>query len=142
MCTNRIHLKSHGQDLYLDCGSCPSCLVKKANSNCRKINYNYEPNYNYFFVTFTYNNSYVPYVLLDDLKVGSRFVRVYRALESLDIELKEPLLISDINSVKLSKYHLHRFPFKNCIGVLLWSDLTNFFRNDAPKYVRECFSAQ
>lgn len=123
MCLNRYNVfnKYTGHVLLVDCGKCVECKVKKANINCSKIVADFELGYNYYFVTLTYNNRYVPYVLHQSIKCG--LVPVYRNNNKIkDIIISEKLV--DLDKLVMLRNHY----IFGAVGVLVWDDLTKFFK--------------
>lgn len=84
MCLRKRYIKNiHGDKILVSCGSCPSCLQEKAISRTNKIKNTYdEDKYIPLFVTLTYKNEFLPYILLDELVDKNNFynshINVYR----------------------------------------------------------------
>ena len=70
----------HG--VYVNCGSCPSCIMDKADKRSSRIRATGTDKTICFFVTLTYSNLFVPYIRLSDIveydEFTSQTIPVYR----------------------------------------------------------------
>lgn len=74
MCVNKVFVgdlingrRSRNRGNYFDCGHCPACSQRKANRRAARIRNHHPQGFVSYFVTLTYSNDYVPYVLKSDL---------------------------------------------------------------------------
>lgn len=79
MCQYRryIYNKYNHNHYLVDCGKCPSCLQKKASKRATRIRNNTN-GLLALFVTLTYDNAGVPFILKSDLAKKLSFVPIYR----------------------------------------------------------------
>lgn len=75
MCTNTkiIYNRYVHKHIRVNCGHCPSCLQEKANARSSRIRSNIKQGEICLFVTLTYDNKYVPYIDINDLRFGANF---------------------------------------------------------------------
>lgn len=80
MCQNvkYVNNKYIHRNLLVDCGKCPACQQKKAAARANRIRNTVADGNICLFVTLTYKNEFVPYIVRDDLSVGYNDVSVYR----------------------------------------------------------------
>ena len=82
MCTHKKRVKNPytGQVLMVNCGKCEACLQAKANRQTNRINNEVScGDIITFFVTLSYDERFIPYVLKSDLENGELFeLPVYR----------------------------------------------------------------
>lgn len=78
MCQNAHYFYNRyiRQSVLVPCGKCPSCQQKKAVYRANRIVNHSAEGYINLFVTLTYENRFVPYVLKDDVNDGT--VNIYR----------------------------------------------------------------
>lgn len=141
-----------GKDVYVKCGHCNACLQEKAARRTSRIRNNVATGQTALFVTLTYANMFVPYVLRSELKSFEFSVPVYRdatirrnrvgsEYNFFQTIRRKTTKIADIdydNSINFIQDgedvpevdrlpHLKRYP-KNKIGVVLYSDLQRFYK--------------
>lgn len=63
-----VRVPGSRHSIYVGCGRCPSCLQKKANKRSELIRNQHPEGYTPYFVTLTYNDKSLPYILLKDCK--------------------------------------------------------------------------
>ena len=113
-----------GMQVLVDCGSCPACQQKKR--NYQKFLFGNNSNSYVLFVTLTYNNISLPYVILSEVeKLRSETffsVPVYRGNKYLD-------------SLSFNGFESSISLFQHCsiiddfkVGVLYQRDFSNFFK--------------
>lgn len=81
MCTNcrTIINRYTGRSVLVRCGHCESCLQEKALASANRIRNHNDGEHVNLFITLTYKNEFIPYVLLDDLyNFDGRDVNIYR----------------------------------------------------------------
>lgn len=80
MCTHSHYIWNpySCRKVLVPCGHCPACLQEKACKRANRIRNNVTEGTIALFVTLTYSNDYVPYVLRDDLYSSDFEVNVYR----------------------------------------------------------------
>lgn len=72
MCVQQswIRNKYNGHHYFVKCGHCPACLQEKAIRRANRIrkqqNKEGLPKYDCLFVTLTYRNEFIPYILLSE----------------------------------------------------------------------------
>lgn len=66
------------QKVLVKCGKCESCLQEKALVRTQRIRNHVQHGYINLFITLTYANDYVPYVLRSELLSDSPDINVYR----------------------------------------------------------------
>lgn len=142
MCTHsRFIFNRYSQKRVLvKCGKCPSCLQEKACSRANRIRNNFTHGTIALFITLTYDNRFVPYVLRHHL-VGRgdliiyrdsniRYVhschgtklRVFDELQEIgSIPQEESFLVGSDKIRPLTHY-------KERIGVCWYPDIQNFFK--------------
>lgn len=130
----------------VSCGHCPACLQEKAQGRKRRIDYTGKKGTLWFFITLTYANSYVPFVLIKDLKndkldklpiyrrKSRRFVREddnYNLRDSVSIN-KQPIDYMELEKGFREKYSLQYIPHlrkkSGCLGVCYYKDLQDFVK--------------
>ncbi|UPW41714.1 replication initiator protein [Peromfec virus RodF8_12] len=70
---------SRGYTVQYDCGRCSACRQSLANSRANKIRHHYVDGYTPWFITLTYRNEFIPYVLKSELKEFARYTQTYRS---------------------------------------------------------------
>ena len=80
MCTNThlIYNKYIKKMVTCDCGKCETCRQSKAMRRANRIRHNVVDGEICLFVTLTYDNRFVPYILHDDLIRQEKDLKVYR----------------------------------------------------------------
>ena len=73
MCTHTRYITNRytGDKVLVSCGKCPACLEAKALNRTNRIKNTYDGSNIALFVTLTYKNEFVPYILkseTDDLR--------------------------------------------------------------------------
>lgn len=125
----RIKNQYTGKYLHVDCRNCPACLVRAANHKAFQLSvilrqYKYK-----YFITLTYDNNHVPYVL-------PNMMSVFRGQDINDFPevigyLDEPL------AVDLDWLYLQNHSVVGSVGVLWYYDVQCFlkrFRKYINKY--------
>lgn len=69
MCVNKVFVKDlfRNTGSYYDCGRCPACLQARAGRRARLIRATHPKGKVCYFVTLTYENKSIPYILVDDI---------------------------------------------------------------------------
>lgn len=71
MCTQKVYvrdkfrLRSDGS--WFPCGKCKACRQASADRRARRIRYHHPKGFTCYFVTLTYHNKYIPFVLKKDI---------------------------------------------------------------------------
>lgn len=73
-----VYNKYIHKSILCDCGKCPACQQKKAAGRANRIRNNVADGQIALFVTLTYDNRFVPYILKADLQVGYNYILVKR----------------------------------------------------------------
>lgn len=117
MCRYKVSVSDllhRGIHNFYNCGHCKSCLASKANRRSSRIR-NHHPNgYTCYFITLSYSDKYVPYVLKSDLCSALEFLHgdevfdipIYRDFDVItNSAFKSPYkLYHPIDTVTLTKY--------------------------------------
>lgn len=122
-----IYNSSLGKRLVVPCGNCVSCRISKVNSQVVDY-YKYINKFDYpLFVTLTYDNRYLPFVVPNDF-------HVYRGLSfPYDIVEELPLDYSFIpGSYQAPENHSEKY----AIGILYWKDI-QLFHKRLRKYLNK-----
>ena len=128
-----------GKPLVVDCGHCDECRQAKANRYTQLIrNESIGNGYITFFLTLTYNNKFIPYVNLDEIRNDIGFldhrdldVNVYRHCSVRRVRLHgnvygnreyvcrciDTLTLEDTSFVDIEKLRPYRIPSINKNGV-------------------------
>ena len=123
----RIYNESLKQYMFVPCRYCKACRVAKANKKTVEL-YQTLKQYPFaFFVTLTYNNDSLPIVLAGDNRIirgcNTPFGEILGYLD-------KPAYIAGLPVPKNSKIY-------DCVGVLYYPDLTNFFKRLRTYYERK-----
>ena len=82
MCTHTRYITNRytGDKVLVSCGKCPACLEAKALNRTNRIKNTYDGSNIALFVTLTYKNEFVPYILKSDIDTseGHQFLPIYR----------------------------------------------------------------
>ena len=147
MCLNRksvVNPYTH-RSVYVDCGVCSACLQKNAQARKKRIDATSKPGYNWYFITLTYDNKFLPYIKKEDLKSHVSTVPIYRDFDrclyrsTADYDLDDtPRQVSDpigylsLNEDWYSRYAHGRIPTangkRNVVGVTYYKDVQDFFK--------------
>lgn len=129
MCVNPVKIfnKYTGMELYVPCGRCYSCLCSSASQKMQRIISDYSSKYNYYFCTLTYNNDNVPNISVSDFQKPS-FPLFRGAKVDEEFVIDTDTFPIDYRVLPPARCFLRNFPFKDCIGVLIWSDVQKFFK--------------
>lgn len=136
------------------CGKCPACVQQKALLRTSRIRLHQPQGFIFLFVTLTYSNDYVPYVLRDDLLSDSISINIYRNCRGRyvfskysGLRFKKEAGIEVVSTVSLDSCYRSDsevMPLKslnglgkNKIGVLYYSDLQDFFKRLRINYERK-----
>lgn len=125
-CEHPIRIKNqyNGKWMYVPCRHCDSCRITSANKKAVELE-KYMTNFRLVvFVTLTYSNDYVPYVI-----PGVSYIMRGSDYEIID-DLEESLP-SDFISLGLQNHSI-----KNAIGVLYYRDVQLFFKR-FRKYINK-----
>ena len=119
-----------GQLVPCACGHCPTCLQQKASRLATRIVNSFSKDYSYYFVTLTYSNKNVPFVLLSDSSCSD--ILSYRSVDLVDyVNRQSPKLLTSLgffHPVKLSRFddnlpyyrkvwYLTNFPCHHAVAV-------------------------
>ena len=137
--TKYVYNKYIRKSLAVECGKCPACLQRKANSRAMRIR-NHNDGKLCLFVTCTYDNRFVPYVKVDDLfpspNLHNKEVKLYR--DYTVRFYKDKKIVKPVNQV-VETFHLSDFkefcydiPHLNkkrgCCGLVYWPDVQCFIK--------------
>lgn len=127
------------KSIFVSCGKCRSCLQQKANARALRIR-NHNEGKLCLFVTLTYSNEFVPYVISEELlnlsESFSKDINVYRDADvryynERKIITFDKHIVETYNSSDFENYCYHS-PFLNkksgCTGVILFSDFQRFIK--------------
>ena len=131
----------------VDCGKCPACLQKKATAITSRIKNNLSTDRIALFVTLTYDNHYVPYILAEDIYDEVADIPVYRDynvsrrryhLQGHDYAFApftykqgeiDRLRVGEYpDDLRYSRFMSLRNKADNQIGVIYYPDLQNFYK--------------
>lgn len=149
MCVNqkKVFNKYIRTWIYTSCGKCPACQQQKAAFRANRIRMNYKEGFIPYFVTLTYDNFFVPYVNVGDLK--RKIVPVYRDFNvkvvgtgqgKLERKVfRDRQVLFKINNSDLSLNTgdlkpLKKLPYR--IGVCYYVDVQNFIKKIRIDYAR------
>lgn len=94
MCTSKTWIyNSHGQKLFVNCGKCPSCLQSKAIQRTNKIRATHVSGQTALFVTLTYNNQSIPYIVKEELDAAP----IQKAFQDYNSSVKTGDFFKEIN---------------------------------------------
>lgn len=133
MCVNNRLIKNPytGRPLVVSCGKCPACLQKKANRNTMRVrlatNYYLSQGLVPYFVTLTYDNRHVPYVLKSDLVSNPSFLPVYNSYGKLGFFDNTKTYAKPFEHSKLCNLHNHPLN-RLVVGVNYYHDFQNFMK--------------
>lgn len=146
MCTHSrfVYNKYIKRNVLVSCGHCEACLQEKACACSNRIRNNVRSGTIALFVTLTYTNDFVPYVSRQSLYENSeilvlrrssgRFVynrhenRIsFRKSPGIQIIRQVGLDVPELNSIVPTYQSLNGLS-NDCIGVLYYPDLQNFFK--------------
>lgn len=142
-CKTIINKYTH-ESIYVSCGRCPDCQIKKSNIRYSRImNHLRDKDYFTLFVTLTYSPEFVPFVCLDESSDNGVF-NVYRLKDVRystrkgirHRNVKEGSLISTVDLGSSKHFdetfsgvkQLQDHPISNCFGVCLSSEFSNFIK--------------
>lgn len=152
MCTHLHYIFNpySRRKVLVPCGKCEACLQEKAFARANRIRNNVTDGTIALFITLTYANDYVPYVLRSDLCGEDAEINVYRNSTVRFVynpHSKKYFLKKDVGVSPISRYFV---PFevrghtvyndvvsglkglnglsKNHIGVCLYSDVQKFYK--------------
>ena len=147
MCTHTKLIRNpYTRDtLRVNCGKCPACLQQKASFRANRIRNNSRAGDVTLFVTLTYKNEFIPYILEKDLADGvcqlpvyrQKNIRYIRKSSNYDSKLSyRPGTLLDTYYVEYpddfdkNRFHLLKNDNSgvNRIGVIYYKDLQNFFK--------------
>lgn len=144
MCTHsRFIFNRYSQKRVLvKCGKCPACLQEKACARANRIRNNFSSGSIALFITLTYDNRFIPYVLRNDIKAygdlniyRDAIVRYVYNPHSNSTSLKVFDNYESVGSVPLSECCVDNVSnlrplthYKDRIGVCWYPDIQNFFK--------------
>ena len=155
MCTNGrwIYNRFSCQKVFVRCGKCDACKQEDAMRRTNRIRLHQRKGFICLFVTLTYSNDYVPYVLKSELQSDSFDINVYRNCSGRFVYSKKNGLrfkkeqginiISSryIDGSNLSDSSLFTLKSlkglsKDCIGVCYYPDFQNFIKRFRLNFYR------
>lgn len=147
MCTHKrlVYNRYSRKSVLVNCGKCHACIQDRANRRAQRIRNNVSDGTLALFITLTYANDYVPYVLKSDLQKPDLEIPVYRNAEVrfvfstknglrkkvtkgislIDTVYLPTELRTDFDLYKLKSLHGLSNDF---IGVCMYSDVQKFFK--------------
>lgn len=156
MCTNGrwIYNRFSNQKVWVRCGKCDACKQENALKRTNRIRLHKRAGYICLFVTLTYTNDYVPYILKSELSSDNFDVNVYRNAcgrfvysrknglrfkKELGITILDSKYIDSFYRCDSSLYSLR--PLKGLssdhIGICYYPDLQDFIKRFRINYERE-----
>lgn len=146
MCTNTHYIYNRyiRKHILVNCGKCKACIQQKAQRTAQRIKNNMPLGYNCYFVGFSYENRFVPYVFLRDIAFCYTELPVYR-----DCQVRYVRKCGDYSVYKkvypkyklLTTVHveytkdmfvnapLHELTkYRDKVGVCFYPDIQNFFK--------------
>lgn len=145
MCINTKFIRNpYTRDtLRVNCGKCPACLQQKASYRANRIRNNSRVGDITLFVTLTYKNEFIPYILEKDLADGvcelpvyrQKNIRYVRKKSNYDSKLsyRSGTLLDTFYVEYPDDFDKNRFQLLrndntgvNRIGVIYYKDLQNF----------------
>lgn len=156
MCTHGrwIYNRYSRQSVFVRCGKCDSCKQEDALKRTNRIRLHKRAGYICLFVTLTYTNDFVPYVLKSEIYSDSLDVNIYRNAsgrfvysKKRGLRFKKDYGVSILDSKYLdSSFRLDSSFYalkslkglsKDCIGVCYYPDLQNFIKRFRINYERK-----
>lgn len=142
MCTNKRWIRNpyNGQQYFVNCGHCESCMREKTNNVFKRIINTFGYDYDVFFVTLTYQNCFIPYVRKSDFGVYP--LPIYRDSEVKKIRytteydfkkhvVTKPHVISSIETEDFDNFlslpSLQKYDADK-VGVCYYKDLQNYLK--------------
>lgn len=152
MCVNRRYIYNRyiGRKVLVSCGHCPACQQEKANARARRIKNHSREGFTPLFLTLTYSNHFVPYVISSELTWASRYAgyspsvarpisipifrncscRVNSRTGALSVNLErsqiDEIFHTDITYCSLSSPELNKM--RGCTGIIYYPDIQRFFK--------------
>ena len=151
MCINKkryFNKWSHSW-IYSDCGHCPACQQQKANRRTQRIKSAVYDGYVNLFVTLTYRNINIPYVLKNELQGNPGKINIYRDCSVRRVRfgsdyqiiykyIREKTILRQVDCFKYSIFpsvkdirqlsKLRGQGDSNKVGVLFFKDLQDFLK--------------
>lgn len=135
MCVNnRVILNRYtGKDVFCSCGRCSSCLQSKADKRSTMIRFNTSPDMVQYFITLTYQNKYIPYILQSDISkfiddetfvipvyrdFTRRYFKTANGVELRDVPVSQPIAFSMSSDFKIKRRPADITFFKNKVRKL------------------------
>lgn len=156
MCVNGrwIYNRYSGQKVFVRCGKCEACIQEDAMRRTNRIRMHQRNGWICLFVTLTYTNDFVPYVLRSDLGSEDFEINVYRNCSGRyvyskknGLRFKKDFGIDVIDRKFIDHTFRHEFAncklkhlnglSSDCIGVCYYPDLQDFFKRLRLNYERE-----
>lgn len=143
------------QFILADCGKCPECQQKKASARASRIRNHLSTSEICLFVTLTYDNDFVPYICLKDLRSRTHCIPIYRDYYIKQLQDKEGRFIEGFEFVRNKEpldyiyWHygddkqntLNNIKILNkkrgCVGVCYYKDFQDFNKRLRQKLVRD-----
>ena len=143
MCTKMKYVTNRylGKSILVSCGKCSSCLQQKANARALRIR-NHNVNSDLcLFLTLTYDNRFVPYILRSDLHravTDDRYfdipvhrdfsIHTYAGVSKV-VRVGAPLSFVPSNHIHKPSYYFPPLRKKgDCTGIIYWPDVQNFMK--------------
>lgn len=135
--------------IYSDCGRCPACQQAKANRRTLRIKSATFDGYVTLFVTLTYRNINIPYILKNELQGNPSKINIYRdcsvrrVRSGSDYEMvykyiRKKTVLREVDCFKYSIFPCHSSVQQltklrgqgdsNKVGVLFFKDLQDFLK--------------
>lgn len=161
MCINQREITlSNGHRHYVNCGVCPACMQSKAFSRANLIKNSRKFGYVNLFITLTYSNRFIPYLVAGKTLQNEHLLPVHRDYDLRSVRGKDKVYYTKvykrhntdkhvIDCVYLDDNGLDDFycgvPFirhnhgyvDGRIGILYKPDIQNFFKRLRINYERD-----
>lgn len=138
MCTHQRYVYNQytQKHVLVRCGKCEACLQEKANARTRRIK-NHQPDGCVpLFLTLTYSNDAIPYILHSDLASDDDEVPVWRNCKFRQLKngmtkvTYSPSIIDSVDNPNKDKYNYfpHIRKARGCTGIIYYSDVQKFMK--------------
>lgn len=145
MCTKSKYVYNSyiGRKILVTCGKCPACQQQKANARTLRIRNHSKVGYFPLFVTLTYSNDYIPYVLKSDILSDEYELPVFRNCTSRLLKngnIKKninPDIIDTVVNPRFDRSVDKPINFRSiptlvrangCVGIVYYRDVQNFMK--------------
>lgn len=157
MCINKIYIRDlyriSSVGTYYACGRCPSCRQQSANRRAKRIRQHSPFGTSCVFVTLTYDNEHIPYILKSDIINGNKSLRddcfnsyhlsVYRDSDPYknefnlldDVEISK--VYSDREISKISSVVSKKSTDYDKVSICYTPDIQKFFKRLRIRFSRE-----